>query len=29
MEKRLRVTYLWQGMRNQTTVGEGQTLVIP
>jgi len=29
LEKRLRVIYLWQGMRNQTTVGEGETLVIP
>jgi hypothetical protein len=27
--KRLRVTYLWQGFRNQTTVGEGETLAIP
>ena len=27
--KRLRVIYLWQGFRNQTTVGEGETLVIP
>jgi hypothetical protein len=29
LEKRLRVIYLWQGMRNQVTVGEGETLVIP
>ena len=29
LEKRLRVIYLWQGMRNQTTVGEGETLNIP
>ena len=29
LEKRLRVIYLWQGMRNQTTVGEGETLAIP
>ena len=28
-KKRLRVIYLWQGFRNQTTVGEGETLVIP
>jgi hypothetical protein len=27
--KRLRVIYLWQGVRNQITVGEGETLVIP
>ncbi len=27
--KRLRVIYLWQGMRNQITVGEHETLVIP
>jgi opacity protein-like surface antigen len=29
LEKRLRVIYLWQGMRSQITVGEGETLVIP
>jgi len=28
-KKRLRVIYVWQGFRNQTTVGEGETLVIP
>jgi hypothetical protein len=28
-KKRLRVIYLWQGFRYQTTVGEGETLVIP
>ena len=28
-KKRLRVIYRWQGFRNQTTVGEGETLVIP
>jgi hypothetical protein len=27
--KRLRVVYLWQGVRNQITVGEGETLAIP
>jgi LssY-like putative type I secretion system component LssY len=28
-KKRLRVTYLWQGLRYQTTVAEGETLLIP
>jgi hypothetical protein len=28
-KKRLRVIYLWQGFRYQTTVGEGETLAIP
>ena len=28
-KKRLRVIYLWQGLRYQTTVGEGETLFIP
>jgi hypothetical protein len=27
--KRLRVTYLWQGLRYQLTAGEGETLAIP
>jgi len=28
-KKRLRVLYLWQGIRNLTTVGEGETLILP
>jgi hypothetical protein len=28
-KKRLRVIYLWQGLRNQLSAGEGETLAIP
>jgi hypothetical protein len=28
-KKRLRVIYLWQGLRYQLTAGEGETLAIP